>query len=93
MALRDLAEGNRFDLILSDFNMPRMTGAELCSRVRIREDCASTGFILMTGTAHPEDPFLRESGVDVVLAKPVSMEKLMEVIREVTGRRRSESSA
>jgi diguanylate cyclase (GGDEF)-like protein len=74
----EMHQRERADVILSDWNMPRMDGLELCRRTRSSaERGAYTYFIFMTSFADKEH-FLRgmEAGADDYHAKPVDVEEL-----------------
>ena len=66
---------SRFDVVLSDFRMPVMTGLELASEAR--KSGSSVPFVLMTGqstTISNED--LEQSDVCFVLRKPFPLDEL-----------------
>ena len=66
------------DVILSDWQMPRMDGVELCRRTRVNADeGAYTYFIFMTSFGD-KDHFLRgmEAGADDYHTKPVDLDEL-----------------
>jgi response regulator RpfG family c-di-GMP phosphodiesterase len=67
-----LAQALRPDLIVSDVDMPRMDGLELCRRVRAEPGVEAAMFLVVTGLA---DTGVRqralELGADDVLTKPV----------------------
>src|SRR3990172_12512611 len=44
----DALQRNRFDLVLSDQQMPKMTGIQLCEHIREIPDYVQTAFILLT---------------------------------------------
>ncbi len=71
-------------LILSDWNMPNMTGIELLHALRDSGSTAVFGFV--TSEANP---VLRErainAGASFVLTKPFNGERLAEVVGEVMG--------
>jgi signal transduction histidine kinase/DNA-binding NarL/FixJ family response regulator/HPt (histidine-containing phosphotransfer) domain-containing protein len=76
-------EKHDFDVLLIDEEMPRMTGLEATHAIRQRE--AGTGrhqiIIGISGHATEEDETrFREAGMDALLAKPVHMQKLYEVV-------------
>jgi two-component system chemotaxis response regulator CheY len=48
LILKALESSQRFDLILSDWNMPVMTGIDLLKKVRSYPDIATTPFLLVT---------------------------------------------
>ena len=72
----------RFDLIISDLSMPDMTGSQLASEIRMKDD--KTPFILLTGFG---DEMLAQGstppGVDLVLSKPVTGTSLYQAIKKV----------
>jgi CheY-like chemotaxis protein len=78
------------DIVLSDYNMPGMNGAALLRELRTSLPALATvPFILFSGyidhwTGTAEDP-----APDVVLAKPVTVERLLGEINAVIKRRRT----
>ncbi len=75
-----------YDLILMDIQMPMMNGYEASKRIRTLKDpeIASIPIIAMTANAFEEDREKSfEAGMNGHLAKPVSVEKLMNTINEV----------
>jgi putative two-component system response regulator len=67
----ELVKKGRFRLIISDWNMPGMSGIELCQHVRKRASSEYTYFILLTarsGTQHIVDGL--RAGADEFLSKP-----------------------
>jgi signal transduction histidine kinase/DNA-binding NarL/FixJ family response regulator/HPt (histidine-containing phosphotransfer) domain-containing protein len=76
-------EKHDFDVLLIDEEMPRMTGLEATAAIRKRETGTGRHQIIIgiSGHATEEDEaHFREAGMDGVLAKPVHMQKLYEVI-------------
>jgi DNA-binding response OmpR family regulator len=71
-----LASQSRFDIIISDWMMPHLTGPELCRRVRTLPG-ASPYFILLT-TLYGTENYLEASqvGVDNYLTKPIEPAKV-----------------
>jgi signal transduction histidine kinase/DNA-binding response OmpR family regulator len=70
---------DRFDVVLMDEEMPRMTGLEATGVIRQREAASGKHQIIigLTGHATEEDETrFREAGMDACLAKPVHMQKL-----------------
>jgi diguanylate cyclase (GGDEF)-like protein len=66
------------DVILSDWQMPRMDGLELCRRTRVAsDDTTYTYFILLTSFGD-KDHFIRgmEAGADDYHTKPVDVDEL-----------------
>ena len=65
------------DVVISDWQMPGLSGVELCQQVRAHPDIASPYFILLTGRGDRVDVLnsLR-AGVDEHLAKPLDIAQL-----------------
>ncbi len=82
------------DVVLSDYNMPGMNGAALLRELRTTLPALATvPFILFSGyidhwTGTADDP-----APDVVLAKPVTIERLLGEINAVLKRRRMAAAA
>ena len=76
-ALRVMAEGHT-DVVISDWDMPGMSGAELCKRTRTAADDAPyTYFIFLTGFDDRERLFAgMEAGADHYQRKPVDVDEL-----------------
>lgn len=77
-----LADPFQFDLVITDFTMPRMTGVEFIRRIReIRPDMP---VILCTGFSDGNSIQDFESlGIGEVVLKPIILEKIASAIREV----------
>ena len=76
-------EKHDFDVLLIDEEMPRMTGLQATQAIREREAGASRHQIIIgiSGHATEEDEQrFRNGGMDAILAKPVHMQKLYEVV-------------
>jgi two-component system, cell cycle response regulator len=74
----EIHQRERADVILSDWQMPRMDGVELCRRTRLSaEEDSYTYFIFMTGYAD-RDHFARgvDAGADDYHTKPVDLDEL-----------------
>jgi diguanylate cyclase (GGDEF)-like protein len=81
------------DVILSDWNMPRMSGVELCGRVRGEDpEKPYTHFVFVTSNARRAE-FLdaMQAGADDYVVKPIDVDELrvrLEAIRRVVIRQR-----
>ncbi|MFT3695913.1 MAG: response regulator [Kofleriaceae bacterium] len=67
----------RFDVVLSDFQMPNVTGAELLLKVKLEHP--STFRVLMTATPPPDYPRFAQA----LLIKPFDFEELRGVLNRV----------
>ncbi|MGL4514589.1 MAG: response regulator [Lacipirellulaceae bacterium] len=76
----ELAQKRRFDLVVTDQQMPRMTGLELCSRLNSLYGFAGTPIVLLTakGLELEIDRVRSEHGVTELLLKPFSPAHLAE---------------
>ena len=74
----------KFDLVITDYNMPKMTGLEMAQQVSV--DLPNLRFVLLSGYSQEKMSEMIEghASFKAVLRKPVSKKVLAEVIREVT---------
>jgi two-component system, cell cycle sensor histidine kinase and response regulator CckA len=70
-------------LVLQDFVLPDMTGAELLKRIRSLHDAQTLPVILLTGLASKTAEFEQGGGFTTVLSKPVEPSQLVEVVQSV----------
>ena len=75
---------NKFDVVLSDYEMPGMDGVALaCS---VKKSSPRTRVVIMTG-AGKETVFFREStAVDKVISKPFTLAEIDETIQNLAGK-------
>lgn len=76
-----ILEERHVDLIVCDWNMPRMKGVDLLEKIRAHEKLSNVPFIMVTAEANRE--FLNqaaERGVTSYLTKPFSVRDLAEKI-------------
>lgn len=84
-----------FSLVLMDVNMPRMDGAEATRHIRMLPG-PQAGVPIIGVTAHVlrgEREALIEAGMDAVVAKPLSLQSLVEAINRVEGQRHRDADA
>jgi signal transduction histidine kinase len=85
-ALARVALGERFDVILSDFMMPELTGRELHERLLLIDADQAKRVVFLTGGAFTPDSRLYLDGVaNRVVDKPFRTADLLLVIGEVAG--------
>ena len=87
-ALRMLS-GDHFDLVITDIQMPGLTGLDILPRIRRLKP--ETPIIVMT--AYGSDEVRRRSlerGATTYLEKPIRLSKLRTLIREVVSRKQLE---
>jgi response regulator RpfG family c-di-GMP phosphodiesterase len=75
---------NKVNLILSDIEMPKMSGLELCRRVKESNELQTIPFITMS--VHSERSYIRNSmhlGSDAFIVKPFNMEELLSLVERI----------
>jgi response regulator RpfG family c-di-GMP phosphodiesterase len=79
----ELLNSNEFDVVVSDFGMPGMSGAEFVSKVKSTQPIA---VVMITGFVnHPEVQELETSGdVFAVVGKPWDKQSIIDVIARAT---------
>lgn len=82
-ALKKLKE-NRFDLIVSDINMPLMDGLKLVSMIRNDPSCRSIPIVIVTTEGSQTD---REKGLalgaNAYLSKPIQTNELLKIVKDL----------
>jgi two-component system OmpR family response regulator len=78
--LRDEA----FDLLLSDYGMPAMTGLDVVARLR-QEGCAIPVVMMSGQPARIDRLRARQLGVTTILSKPFTMTELAAALRSALG--------
>ena len=83
----ELLEGEYFDIILMDINMPVMNGIECAEKIRSMEDKnkAEIPIIAITGNAMnlSMDDF-NKSGINDYLQKPINFDRLVSLVNQYT---------
>jgi PAS domain S-box-containing protein len=84
----NMVELNRYDVILCDVQMPRMTGTQLFERLRRRQPHVASACALISGdTLDPSVQAFAETAQIPLLAKPFGAKNLDRVLDEVLARR------
>lgn len=82
-ALRTL-RSQKIDLVVSDWNMPNMTGLELLKAVRADEELKATPFLMVTAEALQDNVIAAvKAGVNNYIVKPFTAEVLNEKIVKI----------
>lgn len=70
------------EIILADWNMPEMDGAELCSRIKSNPELKHIYFIMITAKTSTQEKVIGlDTGADDYITKPVENEELLARIR------------
>jgi CheY-like chemotaxis protein len=83
-AALDMLQKHRFDLVLSDQQMPMLTGIQLCQHMRQLPGHEKTPFILLTAKCMEIDliELQQRLGVSAALPKPFSPSELVACIED-----------
>lgn len=75
---------NSYDLVVSDWNMPEMTGIELLKAVRATDGIKDIPFLMVTAEAKKENVVEAvKAGVNNYIVKPFTAEVLQEKIEKI----------
>jgi len=77
-----LLEGGAFDLVLSDWNMPEMSGIELLAKLRSAGKKVTFGFVTSEGTASMRQQ-AADAGASFLIAKPFTPESFQTSLKGV----------
>ncbi len=82
----EVLENDNIDLIVSDWNMPNMTGMELLKKVRASEEYKNIPFIMVTAEGKKENVIAAvQAGVNNYIVKPFNAATLKEKLKRVIG--------
>ncbi|MGE5499328.1 MAG: response regulator, partial [Syntrophothermus sp.] len=85
-AIAKLSSGEKFDLIISDWNMPNKDGYELLLWVRANPALKSLPFLMATGRGEMKEvTTAKQAGVSAFISKPFNAAELKEKIEEAFG--------
>lgn len=74
-------QNERFDVVLLDLSMPRLSGMEVCRRLRAMPENAQLRIIAYTAHGSPgEIDAYATAGFDDVLIKPITREQLLKTL-------------
>lgn len=83
----DIIEHNKPDLIISEINLPKVDGWELCWLIRERPDLSNIPFIFLTSRAGVSDEvFSFELGADDFIKKPFIKNELLARVKALLTR-------
>jgi len=76
----DTLNGSRYDLLITDNNMPKLSGVELIKKLNAAQ--MPVRVILASGVSHAEESDLR---LAATLPKPFTLEELLGTVKDVIG--------
>jgi two-component system chemotaxis response regulator CheY len=78
--------GAPYDFIVSDWNMPVMTGLDLLKNIRADDTLKETPFLMVTAEAEQQNVVIAvKAGVSNFIVKPFSIETLKEKMGKIFG--------
>ena len=82
----EILEGQSIDLIISDWNMPKMTGLELLKTVRASDDYKDIPFLMVTAEAQKQNVLdAVQAGVSNYVVKPFTAEQISDKLEKIFG--------
>ncbi|MCP3420866.1 response regulator [Nocardioides pinisoli] len=79
----EILQRERFDVMLLDLTMPRMTGVEVVRWLRDRPDVApELRIVVISAWAGENRAVLQELGITTVMQKPLRIQQLTDLIAE-----------
>ncbi len=78
------ASGEPFQFIVSDWNMPKMSGLDLLIKIRATEEMKATPFLMITAEAEQSNVVkVVQAGVSNFIVKPFKPDTLKEKIEKI----------
>ena len=80
----ELCNSEKPDLIITDYQMPYLTGLEFCQQIRRRPQTRDIPTIMLTARGFDiEDDQMKEAGIVIVLEKPFSPREVLEKVTDL----------
>ena len=80
----NVLESQKIDLIISDWNMPKMTGLELLKKVRASTEYKKTPFLMVTAEAQKQNVIEAvQAGVSNYVVKPFTAEAISDKLEKI----------
>lgn len=80
----EMVKKEKFDLIISDWNMEPVTGLDFLKAVRAMPECKTIPFIMVTAENKTENVIIaKQAGVSNYIVKPFSLDTLRAKIEHV----------
>lgn len=75
----------RPDILVTDCQMPRLNGIDLCRRCRACEATSNLPIVMLTAKGYelPRDELCREFGLSAILPKPFSPRELVHAVEQI----------
>ncbi|WP_245600963.1 response regulator [Marinobacterium jannaschii] len=83
-ALERIRAGQRFDLIVTDYNMPNVDGKELTEHIRHHSDIPTVPIMMITSEQNESHlAAIQQAGVSAICSKPLSYEMVKVLIEQL----------
>ena len=83
----DVLKENKVDLIVSDWNMPKMTGLDLLKTVRGDESTKEIPFLMVTAEAQKDNVLQAvQAGVSNYIVKPFTADGVKDKLTQIFGK-------
>ncbi|MCP3875442.1 MAG: response regulator [Desulfobacteraceae bacterium] len=80
----EVLEGQGIDLVISDWNMPKMTGLELLKKVRASDTYKTVPFLMVTAEAQKQNVIEAvQAGVSNYVVKPFTAEAISDKLEKI----------
>ena len=80
----EVLEKQKIDLIISDWNMPKMTGLELLKAVRSNKKLKGLPFLMVTAEAQKKNVIdAVQAGVTNYIVKPFTADQILEKLEKI----------
>ena len=77
----ELCTSEQPDLLITDYQMPYMSGLELCKQLRSRDETRSIPAVMLTARGFDIEPAeMMEAGIAAVFAKPFSPREVLAAV-------------
>ncbi|MDP6045754.1 MAG: response regulator [Phycisphaerae bacterium] len=85
----EICQASPPDMLITDYQMPYMTGVELCKALRQSDSTKDIPAMMLTARGFDiEPPEMIEAGIAAVLAKPFSSREVLSRVVELIGEAR-----
>lgn len=82
----EILNKDKIDFVISDWNMPTMTGIELLKKIRSSEEFADLPFMMVTAEGQQENIIEAvQAGVSNYIVKPFTPETIEQKIKKIFG--------
>ena len=82
----DLCQTEQPDMLITDYQMPYMSGLELCKELRRSDQTKGIPALMLTARGFDiESDEMVEAGITAVLAKPFSPREVLQRVKELIG--------